>query len=86
MLSLVQLSREECHWVKGLITWQSLKQSCTHSILVGICVDLKLFTLVRLEDLEYWGCSHCSPQLIKGFLALLVPLEDYVLLGEFCQG
>ena len=44
------------------------------------------FSFVRLEDLEYWGCSHCSLQFLKGFLALLVPLEDYVLLCESCQG
>ena len=82
LLSLVQFAREDCDCLKRLVTWQSLQQSCTHSILAGICVDLYLFNIVRLEDLEYWGCWHCNLQLLKGFLALLVPLEDNVLLCE----
>ena len=36
LLSLVQFVREKCHWVKKLITWQSLEQSCTHCILLAI--------------------------------------------------
>ena len=51
LLSLVQLAREECHWAKGLIPWQSLVQSCTHCMLARICVQFKLFSLVRLENL-----------------------------------
>ena len=70
--------------MKGLVTWQSLQQSCTHSILAGICVDLNLFSFVKLEDLEHWGSCYCSPQFLKGFLALLITLEDYVLLCESC--
>ena len=71
---------------EGIFTWQSLEQSCTHCILTGICVDLNLFSLVSLEDLENWGCGSCYCQLLKDFFALLVPLEDYVLLGESCRG
>ena len=66
--------------MNGLFTWQFLPQSCTHFVLSGICVDLYLFILVRFEDLGHWGSSHSSRQLLKGFLALPIPLEDYVLL------
>ena len=71
--------------MKGLFAWQSLQQSCTHSILAGIFVDLYLLRRVRLEDLEYWGSCHCSPQLLKGFLALLITLKDYILLCKPSQ-
>ena len=47
-------------------------------------MDLNLFNLVRLDNLWYWG-DHCCPQLFKGFMALLIPLEDYVLLCEPAQ-
>ena len=68
--------------MKGPVTGHSLKQGCTHGILASICMNLNLFSLVRLEDLKDRGCCHCSPQLLKGFLALRIPLEHYVLLSE----